>query len=126
MRSLANTITAGAGNDMLNGGIGADTLIGGAGHDTCILENAGDIVTEAADARIYSVRMILAAYETNVENVTFIGTGPFAGTGNALINVIVVMPSASASATRLRRSTERGRAIIAGLPPAMMLNQKCS
>ncbi|WP_259665425.1 hypothetical protein [Rhizobium bangladeshense] len=26
---------------------------------------------------------------TNVENLTFIGTGPFAGTGIALINVIV-------------------------------------
>ncbi|MDO3433992.1 calcium-binding protein, partial [Rhizobium sp. CBN3] len=89
--ALANTITGGAGNDTLNGGTGADTLIGGAGHDTYIVDNAGDIVTEAADAGTDTVRTILAAYtlETNVENLTFIGTGPFAGTGNALNNVIV-------------------------------------
>ncbi|WP_143540024.1 calcium-binding protein, partial [Rhizobium sophoriradicis] len=89
--ALANTITGGAGNDMLNGGAGADTLIGGAGHDTYIVDNAGDTVTEAADAGTDTVRTILAAYtvETNVENLTFIGTGPFAGTGNALNNVIV-------------------------------------
>ncbi|ANK84405.1 M10 family metallopeptidase [Rhizobium sp. N731] len=88
---LANTITGGAGNDTLNGAAGADTLIGGAGHDTYIVDNAGDIVTEAADAGTDTVRTILAAYtlETNVENLTFIGTGPFAGTGNALDNVIV-------------------------------------
>ncbi|PDS94497.1 rhizobiocin, partial [Rhizobium sp. S9] len=88
---LANTITGGAGNDTLNGAAGADTLIGGAGHDTYIVDNAGDLVTEAADAGTDTVRTILASYtlETNVENLTFIGTGPFAGTGNALDNVIV-------------------------------------
>nr|WP_280950624.1 M10 family metallopeptidase C-terminal domain-containing protein [Rhizobium esperanzae] len=88
---LANTITGGAGNDTLNGAAGADTLIGGAGNDTYIVDNAGDVVTEAADAGTDTVRTILAAYtlETNVENLTFIGTGPFAGTGNALNNVIV-------------------------------------
>ncbi|WP_246812681.1 beta strand repeat-containing protein, partial [Rhizobium etli] len=89
--ALANMITGGAGNDMLNGGAGADTLIGGAGNDTYIVDNAGDLVTEAADAGTDTVRTILAAYtvETNVENLTFIGTGAFAGTGNALNNVIV-------------------------------------
>ncbi|WP_141504990.1 calcium-binding protein, partial [Rhizobium sp. L9] len=44
---LANTITGGAGNDVLNGGTNADTLIGGAGHDIYIVDNAGDLVTEA-------------------------------------------------------------------------------
>ncbi|MBB4438512.1 Ca2+-binding RTX toxin-like protein [Rhizobium esperanzae] len=89
--ALANTITGGAGNDVLNGGAGADTLIGGAGNDTYIVDNAGDIVTEAADAGTDTVRTNLAAYTlgTNVENLTYIGSGPFAGTGNALNNVIV-------------------------------------
>ncbi|MBB2813094.1 UNVERIFIED_ORG: Ca2+-binding RTX toxin-like protein [Rhizobium esperanzae] len=89
--ALANTITGSAGNDMLNGGVGADSLIGGAGNDTYIVDNAGDIVTEAADAGTDTVRTNLAAYTlgTNVENLTFIGTGAFAGTGNALNNVIV-------------------------------------
>ncbi|MGG7576387.1 M10 family metallopeptidase C-terminal domain-containing protein [Rhizobium sp. Nf11,1] len=89
--ALDNTITGGAGNDTLNGGAGADTLIGGAGNDTYIVDNAGDIVIEAADAGTDIVRTTLASYTlgSDVENLTFIGTGPFAGTGNALNNVIV-------------------------------------
>ncbi|MBY5592404.1 RTX toxin, partial [Rhizobium leguminosarum] len=89
--ALANTITGGAGNDVLNGGTGADSLIGGAGNDTYIVDNAGDIVTEAADAGTDTVRTNLASYTLadNVENLTYIGTGPFAGEGNALNNVIV-------------------------------------
>ncbi|NEJ20251.1 rhizobiocin [Rhizobium leguminosarum] len=89
--ALANTITGGAGNDVLNGAAGADTLIGGAGHDTYIVDNAGDIVTEAANEGTDTVRTNLAAYTlgTNVENLTYIGTGAFAGTGNVLNNVIV-------------------------------------
>ncbi|ANL32876.1 M10 family metallopeptidase C-terminal domain-containing protein [Rhizobium phaseoli] len=88
--ALANTITGGAGNDMLNGGVGADTLIGGAGNDTYIVDNAGDIVTEAADAGTDTVRTNLASYTLtgNVENLSFVGTGAFAGTGNNLDNTI--------------------------------------
>ncbi|UWM76070.1 calcium-binding protein [Rhizobium sp. WSM4643] len=89
--ALANTITGGAGNDMLNGAAGADTLIGGAGNDTYIVDNAGDIVTEAANEGSDTVRTNLASYTLagNVENLTFIGTGAFAGTGNVLNNIIV-------------------------------------
>ncbi|MEH7866668.1 calcium-binding protein [Rhizobium laguerreae] len=89
--ALANTITGGAGTDTLNGAAGADTLIGGAGNDTYIVDNAGDIVTEVANEGTDTVRTNLASYTLadNVENLTYIGTGPFAGTGNALNNVIV-------------------------------------
>ncbi|MGO7870424.1 beta strand repeat-containing protein, partial [Rhizobium leguminosarum] len=89
--ALANTITGGAGNDILNGGVGADTLIGGAGNDTYIVDNAGDLVNEAANEGIDTVRTNLASYTLagNVENLSFAGIGPFAGTGNALNNVIV-------------------------------------
>ncbi|MGO7609178.1 beta strand repeat-containing protein, partial [Rhizobium ruizarguesonis] len=88
--ALANTITGGTGNDMLNGAAGADTLIGGAGHDTYIVDNAGDIVTEAANEGIDTVRTNLASYTLagNVENLSFAGTGAFAGTGNNLDNTI--------------------------------------
>ncbi|MBB2755462.1 UNVERIFIED_ORG: serralysin, partial [Rhizobium aethiopicum] len=89
--ALANTITGGAGNDTLNGGAGADSLIGGAGNDTYIVDHAGDLVTEAANEGIDTVRTNLASYTLagNVENLSFAGTGTFAGTGNALNNVIV-------------------------------------
>ena len=46
--ALANTITGGIGDDTLDGGAGADKLIGGAGNDTYIVDNAGDVITEAA------------------------------------------------------------------------------
>ncbi|OWV69250.1 RTX toxin [Rhizobium sp. R339] len=89
--ALANTITGGVGNDMLNGGAGTDTLIGKAGNDTYIVDNAGDTVTEAANEGIDTVRTNLASYmlADNVENLTFAGIGTFAGTGNELNNIIV-------------------------------------
>ncbi|MBY5622713.1 RTX toxin, partial [Rhizobium leguminosarum] len=89
--ALANTITGGAGNDMLDGGAGADTLIGGAGNDTYIVDNAVDIVVENVDAGTDTVRTTLASYTlgSDVENLTYIGTTNFVGTGNSLDNLIV-------------------------------------
>ncbi|PDS27312.1 calcium-binding protein, partial [Rhizobium phaseoli] len=86
--ALANTITGGGGNDVLNGGVGADTLIGGAGDDVYIVDNAGDIVTDAAGTD--TVRTTLAAYTlgSDLEHLTYIGTAAFAGTGNSLDNTI--------------------------------------
>ncbi|MGO7050705.1 beta strand repeat-containing protein, partial [Rhizobium johnstonii] len=88
--ALANTVTSGAGNDTLNGGGGADSLIGGAGDDTYIVDNIGDLVTEAADAGTDTVRTTLASYTlgSDVENLAYIGTLAFTGTGNDLDNVI--------------------------------------
>ncbi|MGO8249180.1 protease, partial [Rhizobium johnstonii] len=37
---LANTITGGTGNDLLDGGAGTDTLTGGAGDDIYIVDTA--------------------------------------------------------------------------------------
>ena len=88
--TLANTLTGGTGNDTLSGGTGADKLIGGAGNDTYIVDNASDVVTEAASAGTDTVKTTLAAYTlgSNVENLTYTGTGAFAGTGNTLVNTI--------------------------------------
>ena len=43
-----DTLLGGAGDDQLNGGVGADTMTGGAGNDTYFVDNAGDVVNEAA------------------------------------------------------------------------------
>ncbi|PDS93056.1 rhizobiocin, partial [Rhizobium sp. S9] len=88
--ALANTITGGAGNDLLNGGGGADSLIGGTGNDTYIVDHVGDLVTEAADEGIDTVRTTLANYTlgSDVENLTYINTVAFVGTGNDLDNTI--------------------------------------
>jgi serralysin len=90
-----NVLTGGSGSDVLDGGVdtaGNDILIGGAGNDTYIVRNAGDVVTEASGAGTGTdeVRALVNSYTlgANVENLTFIGSGNFAGTGNGLDNVI--------------------------------------
>ncbi|CAN5155177.1 hypothetical protein BH10PSE4_BH10PSE4_07270 [soil metagenome] len=87
---LANQITGGSGNDVLDGGRGADTLIGGAGNDTYIVDHVGDLVVEAANAGSDLVKTTLSAYALtdNVETLTYTGAGSFFGSGNALANVI--------------------------------------
>jgi Ca2+-binding RTX toxin-like protein len=86
--ALANSITGGAGNDTLDGDVGADTLVGGAGNDTFIVGSTGEVITETAGAGTDTVQTILSAYTlgTNLETLTFVGSGNFAGTGNALAN----------------------------------------
>jgi Ca2+-binding RTX toxin-like protein len=77
----------------LDGGVnngGVDTLIGGAGNDTYFVRNAGDVVTEAAGNGIDTVMSAINTYTlgTNLENLTFIGSASFIGSGNTLANVL--------------------------------------
>lgn len=87
----ADQLIGGTGNDLLDGGTGADRMSGGAGNDTYVVDNAGDVVVELANAGIDEVRTTLGAYTLtdNVENLTFTGSGAFNGAGNALNNTIV-------------------------------------
>jgi Ca2+-binding RTX toxin-like protein len=88
----ADTLLGGAGNDSLIGGLGNDSLVGGDGNDAYTVEDAGDIVSELANQGNDLVQTALATYTLtdNVENLTFTGASPasFAGTGNALNNII--------------------------------------
>ncbi|MGO7645843.1 calcium-binding protein, partial [Rhizobium ruizarguesonis] len=88
--AATDTLSGGAGNDTLDGGAGADSLIGGEGDDTYTVDNAGDLVTEAADEGADTVRTTLASYTlgSDVENLTYTGTAAFTGTGNGLANTI--------------------------------------
>jgi trimeric autotransporter adhesin len=84
-----NTLDGGAGNDTLDGGVGTDTLIGGVGNDTYVVDEAGDIVTEAAAAGSDTVQSSIGyVLGANVENLTLTGSGAINGTGNALNNVL--------------------------------------
>ena len=46
----SDSITGNNSDNILNGGTGVDTMAGGAGNDTYVVDNAGDIVIEAAAA----------------------------------------------------------------------------
>ncbi|WP_309677633.1 peroxidase family protein, partial [Pseudomonas sp.] len=78
------------GNDTLNGGLGADAMNGGAGNDTFVVDNVGDLVTEALGGGTDLVQTSLTNYllGANVENLTYTGAGNFTGTGNAQANTI--------------------------------------
>ena len=86
---LANTINGNAGNNTLDGGAGADNMAGDAGNDIYVVDNAGDVVTEAASEGIDTVQSSIAfALNANFENLLLTGTGNINGTGNELANTI--------------------------------------
>jgi Ca2+-binding RTX toxin-like protein len=82
--------TTGTGNDEANrirGSANSDTIDGGAGNDTYVMDDAGDVVTEAPgadyDRVVASVSWTLGA---EFERLSLSGTADLSGTGNALAN----------------------------------------
>jgi len=85
--TLNNALTGNSGANLLNGLGGADTMSGGAGNDTYIVDNAGDVVTEAAAAGTDKVQSsVTFTLGTNVETLILTGASAINGTGNTLAN----------------------------------------
>ncbi|WP_137887427.1 calcium-binding protein, partial [Pseudomonas sp. 2FE] len=85
----ANTLVGNAGNDTLDGAAGADTLTGGLGDDTYIIDDAGDVITEASAEGTDTVRSSLTyTLGANVEKLTLTGVSAIDGTGNTLANTL--------------------------------------
>jgi len=86
----ADSLDGGDGNDTLSGSPGDDTLAGGLGNDTYNIDSAGEVVIEASSAGTDIARVSIGNYTlgANIENLTYTGSGDFAGTGNGLANLI--------------------------------------
>jgi Ca2+-binding RTX toxin-like protein len=84
-----DTLNGGAGNDTLNGGAGSETMAGGAGNDNYGVIGL-DVVTELAGEGIDTVYTTNGSYTlgANLENLAYVGSGAFTGTGNGLANTI--------------------------------------
>ncbi|MFC7540322.1 beta strand repeat-containing protein [Siccirubricoccus deserti] len=87
----ANVLSGAGGNDTLIGGGGDDTMLGGMGDDVYIVDDAGDVVFEAAgqgtDLVMASVNYSIAG-SGSLENLTLTGLANIDGTGNNGTNVI--------------------------------------
>ena len=75
-------VTGGSGADTFHGDALANNFVGGAGNDTYFLET-GDTITESTGGGIDSVFTNSASLtlSANVENLAYLGSGNFAGTG---------------------------------------------
>lgn len=80
----------GRGDDQLDGGAGADQMLGGQGNDVYIVDASTDVLIEYAGEGTDRVSTKLDAYTlgTNIENLTYTGTGNFTGAGNDLRNLL--------------------------------------
>src|SRR5215217_2040830 len=88
-----DTLIGNGGDDVLDGGAGADTLSGGAGNDTYLVDDEGDLVTEAdttptggEDVVLSSISYTLGA---GLENLTLQGTAAIDGRGNESDNTLI-------------------------------------
>jgi Ca2+-binding RTX toxin-like protein len=87
--SQNNRLAGNAGRNVLDGGAGADVMAGGLRDDTYVVDDADDVVDEAAGAGVDEVRSSINwMLHDNVENLTLTGTA-VRGTGNDLANGLV-------------------------------------
>ncbi len=84
---LDNRLRGNAARNILDGLAGTDTMIGLGGDDTYVVDEVGDVVTEAANRGIDGIRSPVSyTLPNNVENLVLTGNGAANGTGNVLAN----------------------------------------
>jgi Ca2+-binding RTX toxin-like protein len=88
---FANILIGNAGNDTLDGGAGADRLEGGAVDDAYLVDDASDLVIEAAGGGADSIRTAVSyaiAGDSEIEVLTALGSASIALTGNGSANTL--------------------------------------
>ena len=84
---MNNVLTGNSAANLLDGGAGADTMAGGLGNDTYVVDNAADVVTEAASAGTDLVQASVShSLSANVENLILTGTAAINAIGNTEAN----------------------------------------
>ena len=84
-----DTLAGTGNNDFIDGGVGADGMTGGKGSDTYVVNDKGDVVTEAADEGTDLVQSDISyVLGANVEQL-ILTTGNIDGTGNELDNILI-------------------------------------
>lgn len=87
--SLANTIIGNGGANILDGGLGADTMNGGAGNDIYVVDELGDVVSEAGGGGTDTIQSAVTwALASGFEKLTLTGTAAINGTGNSVNNIL--------------------------------------
>lgn len=88
--AITGTGNGNAGANVLDGKAGADTLVGAAGNDTYLVDDAGDVVTEAAAGGTDLVRATAShTLGAELENLTLEGAALINGSGNTGANIII-------------------------------------
>ena len=87
----ANILTGNSGDNQLNGMVGADTMSGGAGNDIYVVDNAGDVVTEAPGGGVVDQVQSSISYAlgADVERLILTGSDNIDGAGNGDANIII-------------------------------------
>lgn len=81
-------LMGGAGDNLIDGGSGADAMSGGAGDDSYVVDNAGDMVTEAVDEGTDTVIASVAyTLPEHVEILVLVGAAA-SGVGNNDANTL--------------------------------------
>ena len=88
-----DTLIGGLGNDTLDGGGGADSMLGGAGNDTYVVDDAGDLVRDAAvSGGTDTVLLRIGSFSlanTYAENITGDADLAFLMLGSGRDNVLI-------------------------------------
>jgi serralysin len=86
---LANRLYGNSGANVLNGGSGADIMNGGSGNDTYVVDNIGDVVTEASGGGTDKVNASVSyTLAPQVETLVLTGAAAINGSGNGIANQI--------------------------------------